>query len=368
MSNFDPNAIVRGAQLTVVGAHRALQNPGLFKYEQYRQAAYAVAAGIAIRIIIEAPVIAVRILLWIAAFFSHDRLQQASWDDKIISSLEFTERSVLQLPLFLMSLMRYLVPTLDHVFMDSLQWVDQTYIQKHKSDDPAHLRSMYYPQLRLYSTHGEGSGHRSPIDTAWTFLVRFGRRAALSLAVVALSYLPVVGRLVLPAASFYTFNKAVGPIPAVVVFGSSIFLPRSYLVVFLQAYFSSRSLMRELLVPYFSRVRFTKQQKARWFRDREGLLFGFGVGFYIFLKIPIFGVLIYGIAEASTAYLITKITDPPPPPAYSEGFAESQVRWKNKTEFLTLPLSKLDKHNVFPHPSEPHSLQAGAEEDSKKVT
>ena len=57
-------------------------------------------------------------------------------------------------------------------------------------------------------------------------------------------------------------------------------------------------------------------------------------------------MLIYGIAEASTAYLITKITDPPPAPAYSEQFAESQVRWTNKKEFLTLPLAHLDDHNV----------------------
>ena len=83
-----------------------------------------------------------------------------------------------------------------------------------------------------------------------------------------------------------------------------------------------------------------------WFRDREGLLFGFGVGFYIFLKIPLLGVLIYGIAEASTAYLITKITDPPPPPAHSEKFAESQVRWTNKHEFLKLPLANLDANNT----------------------
>jgi hypothetical protein len=54
------------------------------------------------------------------------------------------------------------------------------------------------------------------------------------------------------------------------------------------------------------------------------------------------GVLIYGIAEASTAYLITKITDPPPNPAHSEGFAESQQKWKNKHEFLKLHLSNLD--------------------------
>jgi hypothetical protein len=76
------------------------------------------------------------------------------------------------------------------------------------------------------------------------------------------------------------------------------------------------------------------------------VLFGFGSLFYVFVKIPLLGVLVYGIAEASTAYLITKITDPPPPPAYSERFAESQVRWTNKHEFLRLPLANLDAYNI----------------------
>jgi len=110
------------------------------------------------------------------------------------------------------------------------------------------------------------------------------------------------------------------------------------------------------LEPYFSRIRFTKEQKRRWFRDREGLLFGFGVGFYIFLRIPLLGVLIYGIAEASTAYLITKITDPPPPPTESDKFAESQVRWKNKHEFLRLPLNHLDAPNL-PRDEKPRQPQ-----------
>ena len=132
-------------------------------------------------------------------------------------------------------------------FMDSLQWVDQTYVQKHKSDDPQTLRSMYYPNLQLYETHGDTSKHRAPMDAAGAFLLRYSRRAAMSLAVFALSYLPVVGRFVLPAASFYTFNKSVGPVPASFIFGLGLFLPRRYLVVFLQSYFSSRSLMRELV-------------------------------------------------------------------------------------------------------------------------
>lgn len=53
----------------------------------------------------------------------------------------------------------------------------------------------------------------------------------------------------------------------------------------------------------------------------------------------------YGVAEASTAYLITKITDPPPPPAESKEFAETQVTWKNKHDFLQLSLDNLDKLN-----------------------
>ena len=37
-------------------AYRALQNPGLFKYDHYRQAALAVCAGILIRFLIAVPV------------------------------------------------------------------------------------------------------------------------------------------------------------------------------------------------------------------------------------------------------------------------------------------------------------------------
>jgi len=267
--------------------------------------------------------------------------EKATWDDTLVNGLDFIANSVLNVPFFLMSLMRYITPTLDHLFMDSLQWVDATYVQKHQLDDPSKLRAMYYPNLRTYQTYGDTSSKKAPFDAAMAFLFRFGRRAVLSLAIYGLSYVPLVGRFVLPAASFYTFNKAVGPVPASLIFGTGLFLPRHYLVVFLQSYFASRSLMRELLEPYFSRVRFTKEQKQKFFHDREGVLFGFGVGFYIFLRIPLLGVLIYGIAEASTAYLITKITDPPPP-TYSQSFVDSQVRWTNKHEFLRLPLGNLD--------------------------
>lgn len=107
-----------------------------------------------------------------------------------------------------------------------------------------------------------------------------------------------------------------------------------------------QSLTEPQLDPYFSRIKFDKDQKRRWFLDREGVLFGFAFAFTIVLKTPFIGVLMYGIAQASTAYLVTKITDPPPPPERSEGFAEKQITWENKHDFLQLSIDTLDRINV----------------------
>ncbi|KAL2268097.1 hypothetical protein VTJ83DRAFT_2943 [Remersonia thermophila] len=352
LSHFDLNAVIRGIQLTLVGAHRALQNPNLFTSEHYKQAAVAVAAGVAIRLLIALPILAVKLLLFLLSlFFSLDRV---SWDDSLVGGLTFIENHVLQAPLFFMSLMRYLTPALDDLFMASLRWVDETYVAKHRRDaDPTRLRPLYYPALSLYrrgDSRAAGAPSGRPVQPLAAFLRRVLRRAALSLAVFAASYVPYLGRLVLPAASFWTFKEAAGIGPATVIFGVGTLLTRRLLVVFLQAYFSSRSLVRELLEPYFARVRFTPDEKRRWFRAREGLLFGFGLGFYVLLKLPLVGVLMYGIAEASTAYLITKVSDPPPPPAESEGFAATQTEWRNKQKFLSLSLGNLDTLHDKPPP------------------
>ncbi|KAI0206022.1 transmembrane protein UsgS [Astrocystis sublimbata] len=344
LSNFDLNAIIRGVQLTFVGAHRALQNPAIFTNSHYKQAAIAVGAGLAIRLAITIPILAVKVFVGILSYFAN--LDQASWDDSLVNGLDLIANHVLQVPLFLMTLMRYVTPTLDELFMDSLRWVDMTYVTKHKNEDPDDLRDMYYPNLRQYK-QVDGSTHsKSSAEAISMFIWRFARKAGISLAIFALSYVPYIGKLVLPAASFYTFNKAVGLGPAAVIFGTGIFLPKRYLVIFLQTYFSSRSLMRELLEPYFARIHLSKEQKKNWFRSREGLLFGFGIGFYTLLRVPLLGVLIYGIAEASTAYLITKITDPPPPQTATtqqkQQFLDSQQVWTNKHEFLNLSLADLD--------------------------
>ncbi|KAI1454647.1 formamidase [Annulohypoxylon moriforme] len=364
ISNFDLNAVIRGVQLTLVGAHRALQNPGIFTNDHYKQAAIAVAAGIAIRVAIAVPIVGIKVLLGILSLIFD--LDKTTWDDTLVNGLDLIANHVLQIPLFLMTLMRYVTPTLDNLFMDSLRWVDVTYARKHKNENPDTLRDMYYPNLSGYRQRDGSTNSTSTAEAVTMFMWRFTRKALISLAVFALSYVPYVGRLVLPAASFYTFHKAVGLGPAAVIFGAGIFLPKRYLVIFLQTYFASRSLTRELLEPYFARVHFSKEQKRKWFRSREGLLFGFGIGFYTLLRVPLLGVLIYGIAEASTAYLITKITDPPPSSKASrsevEQFTESQQVWRNKHGFLNLPLANLDAGHDSRPPSYDEAIIMGKTE------
>lgn len=146
-----------------------------------------------------------------------------------------------------MTLMRYVTPTLDNMFMESLAFVDKTYYAKHQGEERTTLRDGYYPNLSKYKTRDGSTNSTSTAEAVTMFLIRYGKKAAISLVVFALAYVPYVGRLVLPAASFYTFNKVAGLGPAAIVFGTGIFLPRRYLVIFLQSYFSSRSLMRELV-------------------------------------------------------------------------------------------------------------------------
>jgi len=134
--------------------------------------------------------------------------------------------------------------------MQSIQWVDMTYIQKHKSEDPSSLRAMYYPHLVMYPTKGGPDSSRPKSKAMMAFINRYAKRMGMLLGIYLLSLTPVVGRFVMPAASFYTFRNHVGTAPAAAIFGAGFILPKAFIVRFLHTYFASRSLMRELVSQY----------------------------------------------------------------------------------------------------------------------
>lgn len=60
-----------------------------------------------------AKIVTVKVSLWALGFFVN--FDSVTWDDKLVGGMEFLANSVLQIPFFLMSLMRYITPTLDHM-------------------------------------------------------------------------------------------------------------------------------------------------------------------------------------------------------------------------------------------------------------
>lgn len=58
-------------------------------------------------------ILGVRVFLWFLSLIF--RLDSVTWDDKVLEGLDFIANYVLQVPLFLMTLMRYATPTLDNL-------------------------------------------------------------------------------------------------------------------------------------------------------------------------------------------------------------------------------------------------------------
>lgn len=126
-------------------------------------------------------------------------------------------------------------------------------MRKHANDDPSRTRKLYYENLKLWN---KGSKSNSPDQRQKSakkdFLNKSLRKGMISLLVYFSSLTPVIGKLVLPAASAYSLKGPAGIGPAIVVFLTGLFVPRKYMVLLLQAYYASRSLTRQLVSPKFA--------------------------------------------------------------------------------------------------------------------
>lgn len=309
---FSMLAVARGFQLALLGALRSLQNPAVFNLAYFRQTLIAIQVSVLLQLLIWSPIIALRIL--VRALRSVVRFKGAH---AVVQGLKSFQFNVLNISVFLVSAYRYYSKLLDTVFLQSLEHIDAVYEQKHKRDAPYHRHLVGLSQephsppfkptlagIRLY--------YALSSDFA-AFINRHARRLVYSVCVFVVSKLPF-GRFALGAISFLNLNDKIGTLKAAAVFFLLQLAPRRYSVMLLTTYWGTRAMVHDLLLPYFSRVRFTKSDRNQWIKLREGLLFGFGLCYYILIrKMPWVGLLIYGFAESLAAYLITKVLDPPPP-------------------------------------------------------
>jgi len=55
-------------------------------------------------------------------FVTVDTTTRPNWDKEIVASLDFLQHSVLQVPFFLMNLMKFLSPALDDMYVGTMVW------------------------------------------------------------------------------------------------------------------------------------------------------------------------------------------------------------------------------------------------------
>ncbi|OBA23885.1 hypothetical protein METBIDRAFT_76808 [Metschnikowia bicuspidata var. bicuspidata NRRL YB-4993] len=330
-------AILRGIQLAILGAYRSLQNPKLFESRYYTHAISAIKYSILIQLVLWSPIVCLRVLANFLGLFVNLSLAESA-----ANSLKYLQFNLLNVGVFAISASRYFGQLLDTLFLSSLEFIDSVYLEKHQDHQSQrfHLNLVELsvdtikpptpglPTLqtlkKLYSSSQEFS----------VFVKRHLKKAFLNIIVFLLSELPYVGAVIIGLMSFQNLNNKIGTERAVIIFGILQVIPKEYSVAFFTIFYGSRSMVHDLLLPYFARVRFTSREKEHWLKAREGVLFGFGLCFFSLIRyFPWVGLLIYGLAETSVAYLITKVSDPPPNQVSQLiHWNETQLVWNKEKE------------------------------------
>ncbi|KAF9174562.1 hypothetical protein BGX21_000299 [Mortierella sp. AD011] len=343
---IQPKEVVKGVRLAVKGCYIALTNPGFKNGHLYktliRLLVFTLIAHVVTQILFFLPVAMIGSLLRLLSFSMDADTTESQRGLETFSNKVHELTSTI--PLIGLLFMRYIYPQpLDDIFVEALSYSDQLLAQEHriaKEEQARHPTEVDPNSPSIYVMD-----HRGPFTPAllaypyhvrhwqdmWRYMRRFWSRMKWGVLFLVLSWIPVIGRFAFPIASFLSTIQSIGSKPLAIVFAvTSFLLPRSVSIYLLKGFFGCRALTRELLDPYFIRVGMTHYQKRKWFNYRKSVLLGFGVVFYVGCSFPLLGVVIFGLAQASAAYVLQSLADPPPPPVLKPKSSSKTTRAKKE--------------------------------------
>ncbi|KAI1293924.1 hypothetical protein EDD11_008346 [Mortierella claussenii] len=347
-SPIQPKEFMKGVRLALQGCFIALTNPdfknGRLYKTLFRLLLFTLVAHLVTQILFFLPVAAMGSLLRLLSFTMDSDTSESQRGLEIFSNKAHELMS--SIPLLGLLFLRYLYPQpLDDIFVDALVYSDHLLVQDHEhakqeqarnpgAVDPTSPsiyvmdhRGLFTPALLAYPYRVR---HWQEM---WRYMRRTWRRLKWGLLFLVLSWIPVLGRFAFPIASFLSTIQAIGSKPLAIVFAAASFmLPRSLSIYLLKGFFGCRALTRELLDPYFIRVGMSHYQKRKWFNYRKSVLLGFGVVFFVGCSIPVIGVAIYGLAQASSAFVLQSLADPPPPPVIKAKTPSSSRRHSSRSK------------------------------------
>ncbi|KAI8370106.1 hypothetical protein EDC96DRAFT_552470 [Choanephora cucurbitarum] len=294
MVRWTVTGLKKGAIYAVEGIEIVLKNPNMRKQRFLKVFIYLCTVSFVLfiltKLLIVIPLQIVKGILWLTS----DKASHA--DQALERANRLIHEVVAYLPLCALLFMQYIYPKpLDDLFMESLRYLDEKNPQR-----PPYASVL---AQKKFEKHFWREMH--------AYLIRSWKKLRIGFVLLLLSTLPRVGQFVFPTAGAYTSYRALGRTQAVAVGICFFFLPQRATMELVRALIGMRSLMRELLAPYFIRMNMTHKEKLRWFSGRKDVLFGFSAIAYLMIRIPIVGAVAYGVAQAASAYMLTVVTEPP---------------------------------------------------------
>lgn len=297
-------AIVRGIQLSLLGAYRSLQNVHIYNTEMCLLALRMIQISIIIQLILWIPTYLCRLASFVLGRFF-------GWNVEI--DIDYLIR-LLNLNYVMIASVKYFEPGLDNIFLTTLLFVDS------KSGEQYYQNLVKLPFESPYAQ----SYQRSFWDTVkfkYTHSLEFRKFVKTNTKhIITTIIIYIVCKrsyklesLIIIILSFQNFDDKIGTVLSSFLVVILSIIPRYYSLQALSFFWGGCNLMQDLLSPYFNRISLNKLEKIQWIKSREGILLGFSFCYFlVMIKLPWIGLIIYGIGHASTAYLITKLSSPPP--------------------------------------------------------
>jgi len=208
-------------------------------------------------------------------------------------------------PQVILLVIRYIYPKyLDDLFFESFNGYP---VELKKDDIPSRELLSALDYARQLS---KCKPSRSYARLMFNYFKRLLKKFMKGSLVYILISIPGIGKLILPAmlvmaiSQFIPFNISCGI--GVVTFFSS-YVKKLVTAILFNCIFGIRTMNREVLEPYFCRVKMSSEEKTVWFKTYEPLLFGFMAIFYILFLKPWYGPLFFALAQGAIPTLLVEI-------------------------------------------------------------
>lgn len=318
-------ALFRGVQLAILGLSQGLLSTQVKAHFAVSSLIPQIGTSVLLQVLVWSPIWAVRAL---RALLQQVWGQPLAWANIVVDLVYHLQINVLYAEVFVLTAFWRNKQQTDTVFVDT--------INHSLAQSASEYRSL--TELPLVQ-HGSINDPEAPLDKLttlklfWRYYKRHASRMAIALAALAAHALG--SQVLMLSLFFYQFNGRLGVPRTFTGLCVLLLLPQVVAMHTIALAQASLVFAEEVLGPYFARVDMTSRERSQWMKSREGILMGFGVCLVLGSRnIACTHVASYLLALVSAAYLITQVSDPPPPANKVMSWIPTQLVWSRQQDVL----------------------------------